>query len=120
MGNDGIGAPLSRRVPGAARLGPGQPVPPVLPESVLNRMQAAIDAEHARGEVRGRGEPNTEPLPRVTVPGSPSKHVANPAASPSGVVQETEVQQERAAKPERVAKPPRAAKPERVEEPLRV
>jgi hypothetical protein len=120
MGSDGIGAPLSRRVPGAARLGPGQAVPPVLPESVLNRMQAAIDAEHAQAEVRGQGEPNTEPLPRVTVSGSPGKHVASPAASPSGVLPDTEVQQDRAARPERVARPPRAAKPLRAEEPLRI
>jgi hypothetical protein len=120
MGNDGTGAPLSRRVPGAARPGPGQAARPVLPESVLNRMQAAIDAEHANADVRGQGEPNTEPLPRVTVSGSPSKHVASPAASPSGVLPETDVQQDQAAGPERVAKPPRAAKPQRAEQPLRV
>jgi hypothetical protein len=119
MGNDGIGAPLSRRVPGEARPGPGQPVRPVLPESVLNRMQAAIDAEHAHEEVHRPGEPNTEPLPKVTGSGSPNKHAAASAPSPSGMLPETEMQQDRAAKPG-AAKPLRTAKPPRAEEPLRV
>jgi hypothetical protein len=120
MGNDGIGAPLSQRVPGAARSRSGQPGPPVLPESVLNRMQAAIDAEHSHTEVHRQGEPNTEPLPRVTGSGSPSKHAAKPAPSPSGMLPEAEVQQDRAVKPERVARPLRSANPPRAEEPLRV
>jgi hypothetical protein len=120
MGNDGIGAPLSRRVPGEARPGSGQPVPPVLSESVLNRMQAAIDAEHAHAEVHRPGEPNTEPLPRVTGSRSPSKPAAKPAPSPSGMLPEIEVQPDRPAKPERVAKPLRAARSPRAEEPLRI
>jgi hypothetical protein len=120
MGNDGIGAPLSRRVPGEARPGPGQPVRPVLPESVLNRMQAAIDAEHAHVEGRQPGEPNTEPLPRVTAPGSPSKRGAKRAPSPSGVGPDFEPVADQAAKPEGVARPPRAARSPRADEPLRV
>ena len=120
MGNDGIGAPLSRRVPGEARPGPGQPVRPVLPESVLNRMQAAIDAEHAHAEGRQPGEPNTEPLPRVTGSGSPSKRGAKQAPSPSGVGPDFEPVADQAAKPEGVAKPSRAPRSPRADEPLRV
>src|SRR5580704_4283173 len=120
MGNDGIGAPLSRRVPGEARPGPGQPVRAVLPESVLNRMQAAIDAEHAHAEGRQPGEPNTEPLPRVTASGSPSRRGAKRAPSPSGVGPDFEPPADLAAKPEGVAKPPRAARSPRADEPLRV
>ena len=91
-----------------------------MPESVLNRMQAAIEAEHAQAEVHRPGEPNTEPLPRVTGSGSPSKYAAKPAPSPSGLLPEADVRPDRAAKPERVARPPRTAKPPRAEEPLRV
>ena len=120
MGGDGIGAPLSRRVPGEARPGPGQSVRPVLPESVLNRMQAAIDAEHAQAEVRHQGEPNTEPLPRVTVSGPPSKRGAKRPLSPSGLGPDIEALPDQAAKPEGAARPPRTAKSPRAEEPLRV
>jgi hypothetical protein len=117
MGDDGFAVPLSRRVPGATRPSPGQVVPPVLPESVLNRMQAAIDAEHAQAEDR-QGEPNTEPLPRVTESTSPSQHAANPVASPSGTLPEND-DQDWSAKPGRVARPSRATRPRRAEEPLR-
>ena len=120
MGIDGIGAPLSRRVPGEARPGRGQPVRPVLPESVLNRMQAAIDAEHAHAEGRPQGEPNTEPLPRVTASGSPSKRGTKRPLSPSGIGPDLESLPDEAAKPEGVAKPPRAARSPRADEPLRV
>jgi hypothetical protein len=119
MANSGAGAPLSRREPGAARPGPGQSVKPVLSESVLNRMKAAIDAEHAQAEQGRQDDPNTEPLPRVTVTGSPSRRGANRAPSPSGAGPEDEGPPVRAVKPERRAKP-RAAEPPRAEEPLRV
>jgi hypothetical protein len=120
MGNDGIGAPLSRRVPGEARPGPGQPVRPVLPESVLNRMQAAIEAEHAQAEVHRPGEPNTEPLPRVSGSASPSRRGARRAASPSGLLPEADALPDQTARPEGAARPSRAAKPPRADEPLRV
>jgi hypothetical protein len=120
MGNDGIGAPLSRRVPGEARTGPGQPVRPVLPESVLHRMQAAIDAEHAHEEGRPQGEPNTEPLPAVPASVSPGKRGAKRAPSPSGLGPDFEPVPEPAAKPAGIARPLRAAKSPRAEEPLRV
>jgi hypothetical protein len=114
MGDDAIGTPLFRRIPGAARPGPGPIAAPVLPEAVLHRMQAAVDAEHDR-----QGEPNTEPLPAVTGSVPPSQRADSQAASPSGMLPETEVQPDRAARPER-ALPRRAAKPQRPAEPLRV
>jgi len=80
-------------------------------------MQAAIDAEHAHAEAPHPGEPNTEPLPRVTVSGSPSTPVAQRPASPSGVGPDFEPLPDQAAKPER--RPPRGAKPGRTEVPLR-
>jgi hypothetical protein len=116
MSNDETGTPLTRRVPGAARLGSAQPAPPVLPESVLTRMQAAIDAEHGNTPARGQGEPNTEPLPRVTTSGSPSKPEGRPA-SPSGVPPEAVVPEIPAAAAVRAATS--AVKPPRADEPLR-
>ena len=50
MGEDCRVPPLSRRVPGAAD-GPSPPprvVPPALPETLLQRMRAAVDAAHAQ------------------------------------------------------------------------
>jgi hypothetical protein len=120
MANSGAGAPLSRRQPGAARQGPGQSAKPVLSESVLNRMKAAIDAEHAQDGQGHQDDPNTEPMPRVTDSGSPSRRSASRAPSPSGVGPETEPLPDRAAKPDRGAKPPRPAEPPRPDEPLRV
>ena len=64
MSDDGVGTPLSRRVPGANRPGPSPSGRAVLPESVLSRMRAAIDAEHAQAQALDQGEPPTDPLPR--------------------------------------------------------
>jgi len=119
MTEDAAGASLSRRVPGAARPGPGQPAKPVLSESVLHRMKAAIDAEHAHAELRHPDDPNTEPLPRVTVSGSPTKRAAKRPPSPSGMGPDPEPAAEPAAEPERAAKPPRSAGQPRAEEPVR-
>lgn len=47
MADDSPAPPLTRRVPGAARGGPGSPGRPVLPEALLKRMQAAVDAARA-------------------------------------------------------------------------
>jgi len=47
MADDRPAPPLTRRVPGAARGGPGASVRPVLPEALLKRMQAAVDAARA-------------------------------------------------------------------------
>jgi hypothetical protein len=90
MAEDEAGAPLSRRVPGAARPGPGQSAKPVLSDSTLNRMQAAIEAERAQAEPehlttvpRYEDDPNTEPLPAVTSasPGRRGKRGRNPSGT---------------------------------------
>lgn len=119
MGDDGTGAPLSRRVPGEARPGPGQAATPALPESVLRRMQAAIDAERAQ-ELRVQDDPNTEPLPRVTGSGPPSKRGAKRAPSPTGLGPDIEAFPGPAVQPEGGAKSPRTAGSPRAEERLRV
>jgi hypothetical protein len=107
MADDGAGVPLSRRTPGAARRGPGKPVKPVLSDSQLKRMKAAVDAEHGQGDEGGRtDDTNTQPLPRVVVSGPSSESGAKPPLSPSGVGPYPEVVPEPAAKPEAVADPP--------------
>jgi hypothetical protein len=73
MSDDGTGAPLSRRVPGSNRSGPKQSIRQKLTDSTVNRIQAAIDAEHANTEMPLQREPSTEPLPRVTESGPPGK-----------------------------------------------
>jgi hypothetical protein len=65
MGDDSRTPPLSRRVPGAARGGPPRSARRVLPDAVLDRMQAAIDAAHAQAPGHLDAEPVTEPLPRI-------------------------------------------------------
>src|ERR1022692_2458514 len=47
MADDKPTTPLTRRVPGAARSGPERSKRPVLPDALIERMQAAVDA--ARG-----------------------------------------------------------------------
>ena len=65
MGDDSRTPPLSRRVPGAAHAGPAQSAQRVLSDSVLDGMQAAIDAAHAKASGRSEPEPMTEPLQRI-------------------------------------------------------
>ena len=62
------GQPLRRRVPGEARSAPASSGRPVLSQSVLLRMQAAVDA--ARAEAASQDDAPTGPLARVT--GAPS------------------------------------------------
>ena len=71
MSDDRSGQPLVRRVPGAAREGP----PPKasarrpLPDALIARMRAAVEAAHAaqaaRTQAQYYAEPITEPLPRL-------------------------------------------------------
>ncbi len=124
--DDGSGAPLSRRTPGAAHRGPGKPIRPVLPDSVLSRMKAAVDAEHVANQ-GGSHDPDTEPLPRVTVSGLPSERGAKRHPSPSGVGPDSEVPPDDAAKSGGAAGPPRSADEQpraeeqrHAEQPLRV
>src|ERR1022692_4027804 len=65
MGDDSRTPPLSRRVPGAAHAGPAHSAQRVLSDSVLDGMQAAIDAAHAKASGRSEPEPMTEPLQRI-------------------------------------------------------
>jgi hypothetical protein len=119
MADDESGTPLSRRVPGAARPGPGQPAKPVLSQSVLKRMRAAIDAEQAQAEpehlgtvprYQDPGDPNTEPLPKMTQPGSPGYRRGRRAPSPSGAGPDTS--EPRAEEPLRPPRALRAVEPE--------
>ena len=50
MADDSQSPPLSRRVPGAARTGPGPAPRRVFPDALLQRMQAAVDAAQASRE----------------------------------------------------------------------
>jgi hypothetical protein len=120
MAEDPAGAPLSRRVPGAARRASGQPAKPVLSDAVLNRMQAAVHAERAQAEPPRQDDPNTEPLPRVTATGSPGKRGAKHSPSPSGLPPDPVVLPGRAAEPERIPEPVGAAEAPPAESSLRV
>jgi hypothetical protein len=84
MGDDKGSPPLERRVPGATRAAPGEAERPVLPEALLQRMQAVVSAAHAQAaeeqrlanEEEGRrdrparpgeaGSPSPSPPPRRT------------------------------------------------------
>ncbi|HWF79609.1 MAG TPA: hypothetical protein VN695_03430 [Streptosporangiaceae bacterium] len=68
MDEDGQGSPLERRVPGATGAGPIPSPRKALPDDLIARMQAAVDAAHeAQGSVRAAAaaEPATEPLPTL-------------------------------------------------------
>src|ERR1019366_8499909 len=75
MEEDGRVPPLTRRVPGAA-VGPSPVSPagrPALPESLLQRMQAAVDAAHAQEAAQihehpGRQEQAEPPVTRAPLP----------------------------------------------------
>jgi len=97
MNEDVSDAPLSRRVPGSTRSAPSQSVRPVFSDTDMHRIQAAISAEQANAEAPSPPEPNTEPMPVVTVSGPETKD----------------------ATAERSAKSARLAKAPRVEESLR-
>jgi len=47
MRDDRPGQPLARRVPGATNAGPALPAQRPLPDEVVERMRAAVDAAHA-------------------------------------------------------------------------
>ena len=122
MKDDGVAAPLSRRVPGSTRSGPSQRAKPTLSDTDVHRIRAAIDAEHANTEKPIHREPSTEPIPVVTE--APRADEALRAAKALRAAEELRV----AEKP-RVVEKPRAAKPRatqqapsadgRVEEPVR-
>jgi hypothetical protein len=84
--------PLRRRVPGAARSAPAPSARPVLADSVLLRMQAAIDAAKTELDEHDK-DPDTEPIPAVRASRTPA--AKTPAAD---------------ARPERAAKSARKPK----------
>lgn len=66
MVDGGSGSPLKRRVPGATGAGPAPAAPRVLPDALMARMRAAVDAAHeAERTARSvaSAEPITEPMP---------------------------------------------------------
>jgi hypothetical protein len=110
MEDESRSQPLSRRVPGAARAAPPPLVRTDLPPSVLQRMQAAIDAARAEAAARDQDhdqghDPVTEPLPLLTKSGAVSGGATSPAANGA------DVQRSRAAKSKRMARRDRAATP---------
>lgn len=76
MADDQGSGQLARRVPGASRAGPAGAERPVLPEALLQRMQAAVSAAHARAaEEQGLAsgdEARREPSGRREQQASPS------------------------------------------------
>lgn len=101
MEEDSSNLPLRRRVPGAAHAAPGVSTQPVLPQSVLLRMQAAVDAARAQAPEQDR-EPTTEPIPRVTA-------AAASTDAPGSTANGGKVRQDRGAKSKRPSKRHRAA-----------
>lgn len=66
MADGGPGSPLKRRVPGATGAGPAPAASIVLPDALMARMRAAVDAAHAAQRTAhsvASAEPITEPMP---------------------------------------------------------
>ncbi len=92
--------PLTRRIPGAARSGPRSAMRPVLPEALLKRMQAAVDAARASRDREllqpGRTVRGPVPVPHaapsafgeISRPG-PARIAAPETAAPETVQPET-------------------------------
>src|ERR1019366_3731147 len=124
MGEDCRVPPLSRRVPGAAD-GPSPPprvVPPALPETLLQRMRAAVDAAHAQAaqleqdEARQREQAasagSSPTLPR-RLPSSAPVRSKIPSRAVNGVAAQPDqaAHVDQAAQPERGADAPAAHRP---------
>lgn len=63
MADDSPGSPLERRVPGATGAGPAPSVRRTLPDALIARMQAAVDAAHGADGGARAAEPVTDPVP---------------------------------------------------------
>ena len=75
--------PLERRVPGATRAGPASPTRPELPEALLQRMQAVVNAAHAQAmqeEARRDAQPDQDAPPQA--PASLPKREPEAAGTP--------------------------------------
>jgi hypothetical protein len=62
MGEDSPGPSLRRRVPGASGSGPSKLPRNALPDGLMARMQAAVDAAHAAQGTTGRQSADPEPV----------------------------------------------------------
>jgi hypothetical protein len=146
MGDEGRTPPLERRVPGAARAGPSPAARasrPELPEALLQRMQAVVNAaraqaateavEHGPEQSAPRQQPSppdvdqansgswsntdgdfdTSPMPRLTASGTVAKDEATPAVNKIGVSPGAPAKPDIAVKPDRAARPRRTLKPRR-------
>jgi hypothetical protein len=86
LGDDRSKPPLERRVPGATRAGPASTSRPELPEALLQRMQAVVNAAHARAvheeEERRERESQPDQAARPEAPTSLPKRVPGTAAGP--------------------------------------
>src|SRR5260221_3579360 len=92
MADDSSAPPLTRRIPGAARGGPGSSsARPVLPDALLQRMQAAVDAARARQSERPdqaafakTGGAASQRAAAVAAEPRDRKSTRNPLRSPAG------------------------------------
>lgn len=87
MGDESASPPLKRRVPGAARAGPAPAERRALPDALMARMRAAVDAAHeAQGAAReaSDAEPVTEPLVRLQVAVAAQDRPPAPAGNGAG------------------------------------
>src|SRR5689334_10820393 len=91
MDDDSPSPPLTRRVPGAARSGPATTNQPVLPDALLRRMRAAVDAARSAQKYADEAPPpfrdadadTTQPLPvvRASRPSTSTPANSTPANS---------------------------------------
>jgi hypothetical protein len=86
LGEDRSKPPLERRVPGATRAGPASTSRPELPEALLQRMQAVVNAAHARAvqeeEERRQREGQPDQAARPGAPESLPRRVPGTAGEP--------------------------------------
>jgi len=81
LADDSLKPPLTRRVPGAARSGPRSMTRPILPEALLKRMQAAVDAARATRD-REQAQPGRAvrgPMPVTQVERGVFSEISRPA-----------------------------------------
>ncbi|MGI9007430.1 MAG: hypothetical protein ACR2FU_14755, partial [Streptosporangiaceae bacterium] len=90
LADDESAPPLTRRVPGAARSGPGQASRAALPDALLQRMQAAVDAERARSPEAGSEPDGTSQATAASQPGAQRAGQAGQSATGNGQVATTE------------------------------
>lgn len=90
MAEDGPGPRLARRVPGAAREGPTPSARRVLPDALMARMQAAVDAAHAVPDTSPEDEDQTADPATGPVPRAHAVLLRSPSAAPDLGAREVE------------------------------